>query len=71
MHVDPLTTDAYNALFRGHKWWVYLPKDLYEFDEDLSCDSSCSDFVKYANTDEFINDQSAKLWYNHMLPQVR
>ena len=47
VHTDPIATDAFNALFDGHKWWVYFPKDLYEFDEELDCDASCSDLVKY------------------------
>ena len=71
MHVDPTATDAFNALLRGHKWWVYLPKDLYEFDVELSCDASCSDSVKYANNDERSEDRQTTLWYKHMLPQLR
>ena len=62
MHVDYLATDAFNAVFRGHKWWVYFPKDLYEFDEELDCDASCSDFVKYTNTEAHIWDQKVALW---------
>ena len=34
MHVDPEYTDAFNALISGEKWWVSLPKDLYEFKND-------------------------------------
>ena len=55
MHIDPEVTDAFNALFSGHKWWVHLPKDVYEFNEELTCDPSCSDFVKFINTDQIAN----------------
>ena len=71
IHVDPIATDAFNALFRGHKWWVYLPKDLYEFDEELTCDTSCSDIVKYTNNEQLVEDRQVTLWYKHMLPQLR
>ncbi len=70
MHVDPTATDAFNALLRGHKWWVYLPKDLYEFDEELSCVDTGSDFVKYTNKQGLFEKQ-VTLWYKHMLPQLR
>lgn len=72
MHIDPSVTDAFNALFRGHKWWVVLPKDLYEFEADLSCDEKCSDFLAYSNRDKKIdNDQINNLWFKHILPQLR
>ena len=64
MHVDPLSTDAFNALFRGHKWWVYLPSDLYEFEEELTCDESCSDFDEYEDSknrnEELMKEQHGK-----------
>ena len=77
MHVDPLSTDAFNALFRGHKWWVYLPSDIYEFDEELTCDENCSDFNKYTNVSNsmtrksLIAQQRHELWFAHILPQIR
>ena len=82
MHVDPLSTDAFNALFRGHKWWVYLPSDIYEFDDELSCDESCSDLDNYENVQdpdvrnsliaqETAQEQKNALWFAHILPQIR
>jgi hypothetical protein len=38
MHNDPDVTDAYNGLISGHKWWLYLPKDFYEFSDEWMCD---------------------------------
>ena len=43
MHIDPELTDAFNALISGEKWWVSLPKDLYEFRDELTCDPQCSE----------------------------
>ena len=78
MQIDPLVTYAFNALFSGHKWWVVLPKDLYEFEDELSCDEKCSDFVTYSSLnnqqiiyDEYSNDQTNRLWFKHVLPQIR
>ena len=66
MHVDPLYTDAFNALIKGKKLWVSMPKDLYEFSEELTCSKTCSE--KLAHT-SFHND--VKLWYLHIFPQLR
>ena len=52
MHLDPAVTDAFNALFLGHKWWVVLPKDLYEFEQEFTCDKECSDVPKYERSSE-------------------
>ena len=77
MHVDPLSTDAFNALFRGHKWWVYLPSDIYEFDDELTCDQACSDFDNHYDfyqpivKESLINVQNNALWFSHILPQIR
>lgn len=67
MHVDPLFTDAFNALVKGEKWWVSMPKDLYEFSEEFTCSKTCSERI--APVVNYNND--IKLWYLHMLPQLR
>ena len=64
MHVDPTHTDAFNALLKGQKWWVSMPKDLYEYPEELTCLKTCSDGVK-----NFYH--SVGLWFTHILPQIR
>lgn len=46
IHLDPWVTDAINALLVGHKWWVFLPKDVYEYHKELTCDMECSDIPK-------------------------
>ena len=77
IHVDPLATDAFNALILGYKWWVYFPADIYEFDEELTCDETCSDFDKYEDVknidlkNSLMGNQKNALWFNHMLPQIR
>ena len=63
MHIDPLLTDAFNALISGEKWWVSLPKDLYEFKDEFMCDSLCSD-----GSDDFLG---LGVWFIHILPQIR
>ena len=64
MHIDPSVTDAYNGLISGHKWWIYLPKDLYEFMDEYSCDESCSD-------PETRGIFSIEAWYHTIYPQIR
>ena len=77
MHVDPFSTDAFNALFRGHKWWVYFPSDVYEFADELSCDESCSGYYKYDTLNNITSKKSLRtseknaLWFAHILPQIR
>ena len=77
MHVDPLSTDAFNALFRGHKWWVYPPNDVYEFNDELTCDETCSDYNKYdvgniTNVKQPVwGTEKNALWFSHILPQIR
>ena len=64
MHIDPEYTDAFNALISGEKWWVSLPKDLYEFNDQFTCNKRCSDHLN--------NFQSKiGLWFIHILPQIR
>ena len=64
MHIDPAATDAFNALIRGEKWWISLPKDLYEFRDEFQCDPLCSDPI--------INFYKATgVWFMHILPQIR
>ena len=64
MHIDPEYTDAFNALISGEKWWVSLPKDLYEFKDELTCDNLCSDVPH--------NFQSlVGVWFIHIMPQIR
>ena len=65
MHADPLYTDAFNALLKGAKWWVVMPKDLYEYSNELTCLESCSEKVAV----NYHND--VRLWYIHILPQIR
>ena len=64
MHIDPDLTDAFNALIKGEKWWVSLPKDLYEFRDKFDCDLSCSDPAK-----NFYMESG--VWFKHILPQIR
>ena len=74
MHIDPIATDAFNGLIQGHKWWMVLPIDLYEFKTDLSCDEDCSDLVRLRTADnntQFDNGQTNRLWIQHVLPQIR
>jgi hypothetical protein len=71
MHIDPMSTDAFNALFVGHKWWVFLPVDLYEFNKELSCDATCSNLGPFQNNTLIDDDIANLLWFKHMLPQIR
>ena len=64
MHIDPDLTDAFNALIKGEKWWVSLPKDLYEFRDEFQCDLSCSD-----QAENFYMESG--VWFKHIMPQIR
>ena len=64
LHVDPDVTDAWNACISGSKWWVYLPKDLYEAKTEWSCDPACSPKLE---VDLFFSG----MWLNNFLPQIR
>ena len=64
MHVDPEHTDAFNALIEGEKWWITMPKDLYEFKEEFSCLDTCS--VRPNNY-----YRTTGVWNIHILPQIR
>ena len=64
MHIDPEFTDAFNALISGEKWWVSLPKDLYEFKDEFTCDQQCSDPF------ENFHSQTG-IWFIHIMPQLR
>lgn len=64
MHTDPEVTDAYNALIYGAKWWVYMPKDLLEYKDWLTCDPKCSDPATNHTT-------RTGVWNLHILPQLR
>ena len=66
MHIDPLYTDAFNALIKGYKWWVSMPKDLYEFSDEFTCSKTCSQRIASIN---YHNE--VKLWFLHMMPQLR
>ena len=59
-----MLTDAFNALISGGKWWVSLPKDLYEFKDEFMCDSLCSDVPNNFH-------RQIGVWFIHILPQIR
>jgi hypothetical protein len=63
MHTDPASTDAYNTMIVGHKAWAFLPRDMYEFRSDWSCDAKCSPRMNKLN--------NAAFWIHNMLPQIR
>ncbi len=64
MHKDPEATDAYNGLVYGHKWWVWLPKDLMEYKREYTCDPKCSD-------KQVDHKTKVGVWNLHILPQLR
>jgi len=40
-HMDPISTDAWNTVLQGHKWWVIFP-DTVNKTRHMKCDASCS-----------------------------
>mmetsp|Transcript_7910 Transcript_7910/g.23401 ORF Transcript_7910/g.23401 Transcript_7910/m.23401 type:complete len:801 (-) Transcript_7910:34-2436(-) len=40
-HLDPYSTDAWNTLLQGHKWWVIYPEGFVD-ESKLECEPSCS-----------------------------
>jgi len=63
MHVDPAATDAYNTCIIGHKLWIYLPNDLYEYEKDWTCNEKCSEKMHELN--------NPLVWIYNILPQMR
>ena len=61
-HQDPDMTDAWNALIKGHKYWVVFPKDMYV--EEFNCNPECSDEPGEAHV-------FSLPWYKNVLPQLR
>jgi len=39
-HIDPFSSDAWNSLIRGHKWWIIYPEGVT--DRDTFCEGACS-----------------------------
>ena len=66
MHIDPFYTDAFNGLIMGDKWWISLPRDFYEYNEDFTCDKQCSEHSEGINS-----HRNIAMWYHYMLPQIR
>ena len=51
--MDPISTDAWNSLIKGHKWWIIFPETLDDSAEDaMACSDSCS-----------VDNVSAVHWY--------
>ncbi|KAL7545918.1 hypothetical protein ACHAWF_012569 [Thalassiosira exigua] len=41
-HLDPVRTDAWNALVSGRKWWVLYPRGAAQDEDSVNCDEACS-----------------------------
>ena len=41
--MDPYSTDAWNSLVKGHKWWIIFPESVSEFDSNGERSLTCSE----------------------------
>ena len=74
LHADTGFTDAFNTIFTGHKWWIFLPKDIYELEKEMICDVKCSNIPKLVGDNpngELDKDIMNINWFKHILPQIR
>lgn len=39
-HIDPFSSDAWNTLIKGHKWWIIYPEGVA--DRETFCEGGCS-----------------------------
>jgi len=50
-HMDPYSTDAWNSIISGHKWWIIYPTSVTD-EEDIECSDVCS-----------VPDPTSRHWY--------